>query len=389
MAGIGDFRHGKDASGSSVSIKAGGENDAHRVKSKWYQKIKGHLTLKVSQAHVASFCRQLSILIDVGVPLLQALQKVEEQTSDLRLKRIIREVAEDIELGGNFSDALAKYPNVFSSLVVNIVKVAERGGILDNSLRILSEELEKREEIKGKVKRALMYPVIVLGVGLIVVIIILTNVVPTFVQLFQAKNVQMPLPTRLLIGFGNAIQSYWWLIILIIAALVGIILYYKKTFAGKLVFDSLKLKLPLVGSLLTKATVATFAQTLGTLLSSGVPILKALKIVEETTENSALAQVLERTRDSVEGGGKIEVPLRQGDIFPTVAIDMIAVGEEAGRLEQVLLKISNAYKEEVDHTIANFSTVIEPILLLIMGLLVAVVVYAVFLPYFSLYQVFQ
>lgn len=389
MAGTGDVGSGKRAGGGGVGFAGGMVGNSPGVRTGWREKIKGHLSLKVSQGHIASFCRQLSILIGVGMPLLQALQKVEEQTSDLRLKKIIREVTEDIELGGNFSDSLARYPQVFSSMVVNMVKVAERGGILDNCLKILSEELEKREEIKGKVKRALMYPAIVLSVGIIVVIIVLSNIVPTFVELFKSKNIQLPLPTRMLIGLGYFVQGYWWLVILVIAALVAIIVYYKKTFEGQIFFDRTKLKLPWVGSLLTKAAVASFAQTLGTLLSSGVPILNALKIVQETTDNSALAQALGQTRDLVERGSKIEAPLRQSNIFPPIALDMIAVGEEAGRLEPVLLKISTAYRDEVDQTIANFSTVIEPILLLVMGLLAAIVVYAVFLPYFSLYQVFE
>lgn len=352
---------------------------------KW---LRSRLARRVSTRQVAAFCRQLSILIDVGVPLLQALRKLEQQTTDLNLRHIIHSVGEEIELGGNFSDALANFPEAFTALFISIIKVAERGGVLDESLKLLADELEKREEIRSKIRRALLYPGFIVLIGIFVVFVVLAYVVPTFVDLYAERGVVLPLPTRLLVGFGRLVVGFWWLIILIGIIVIYLVRAFSRTYAGRHLLDRCKLKMWLIGPLLTKGMVAGFAQTLGTLLRGGVPILRALKIVEETSENSVLAETLDRTRENVENGGRLEETLRQADLFPPVAVDMIAVGEEAGRLDSVLFKIAETYKLEVDHSVNNLTTIIEPVLLLFMGLLVALILYSVFLPYFSLPKVF-
>jgi len=324
----------------------------------------------------------------VGVPLLKALRQVEGRTSHPWFRQVIHQVAADIEAGESFSGALARHPDVFSRLTVQVIKVAERGGVLENSLRLVANELERNAEIRGKVKRALAYPIMIISVGIVVVLFVLIYVIPTFARQFQEQGTVLPLPTRIIIGMGGWLASYWWLYIPVIIILVFAFLYYTRTYGGRLVWDRFKLHLPLIGGLLVKASVLRFAQTFGTLLRGGVPILVSLKLVQENAENSVLAQELEQVYAAVEQGSRVEEPLRQSTVFPTMAVDMIAIGEEGGQLDTVLFKIASTYKDEIDHTVSIFSSILEPVLLLLMGLFVALIVSAVFLPYFKLPETF-
>jgi len=324
------------------------------------------------------------LLIDVGVPLLKALYQVAERTSHLRLRQVIQRVAADIEIGNSLSEALAQHPQVFSTLTVQVLQVAERGGVLDDALRLVAEELERRVEIRGKVRRALAYPGTVLAVGGVVVLFVLAYVIPEFTGIFQDQNVPLPLPTRLVIGLANFLARFWWLCILVAVALGMLCASWIQTPSGRLAWDRLKLRVPLVGDLLRKASILRFAQTLGTLLRGGVPILVSLKLVQEHAENSVLAGELAQVYAAVDQGNRLEVPLRQCTVFPPEAVDVIAVGEEAGQLDTVLFRLAQMYKEEVDQSISVFSSMLEPLLLFVMGLFVALIVWAVYLPYFML-----
>jgi len=338
----------------------------------------------IPEHELATFWRQLALLIEVGVPLLKALHQVAERTSYLRLRQVIQRVAADIEVGNSLSEALAQHPYAFSTLTVQVVQVAERGGVLDDSLRLVAEDLERRVEISGKVRRALAYPGTVLLIGCIVVLFVLAYVIPEFAGIFRDQNVALPLPTRFVIGLANFLAHFWWLCILVVVALGILFASSIQTPRGRLAWDRLKLHLPLVGDLLRKASILRFAQTLGTLLRGGVPILVSLKLVQEHAENSVLASELAQVYAAVDQGNRLEVPLRQCTVFPPEAVDVIAVGEEAGQLDTVLFRLAQMYKEEVDHSISIFSSILEPLLLFVMGLFVALIVWAVYLPYFML-----
>ncbi|MBI3328684.1 MAG: type II secretion system F family protein [Nitrospinae bacterium] len=351
---------------------------------RWVQQLQLHTTRRINPTVVANFWVQLALLIEVGVPLLKALRQVEGRTSHPWFRPIIHQVAEDIEGGESFSGALARQPDVFSKLTVQVIKVAERGGVLENSLRLVANELERHAEIRSKVKRALAYPAMITGIGIAVVAFVLAFVIPQFTDLFKGQNISLPLPTRIIVGAANFFASYWWLCVLGLIVLWVLFRLYTGTSGGRLVWDRLKLRLPLFGNLLTKASVLRFAQTLGTLLRGGVPILVSLKLVQENAENSVLSQELEAVYAAVEQGSRVEEPLRRATVFPAMAVDMIAIGEEGGQLDTVLFKIAGVYKEEIDHTVSIFSSIIEPLLLLIMGVFVALIVWAVYLPYFQL-----
>ncbi len=338
----------------------------------------------ISEHALAVFWRQLALLIEVGVPLLKALYQVAERTSHRPLRRVIQHVAADIEVGNSLSEALARHPQAFSTLTVQVLQVAERGGVLDESLLLVAEELERRVEIRGKVRRALAYPATVVVVGLAVALFVLAYVVPEFTAIFQDQQVELPLLTRCVMGTAHFVARFWWLCLLVVVALDLCLISYIRTPSGRLAWDRLKLRLPLVGDLLGKASILRFAQTLGTLLRGGVPILVSLKLVQEHAENSVLAGELAHVYAAVDQGSRLEVPLRQSTVFPPVAIDVIAIGEEAGKLDAVLFRLAQMYKEEVDHSISVFASILEPLLLVVMGLFVALIVWAVYLPYFML-----
>ena len=338
----------------------------------------------IPERELAVFWRQLALLIEVGMPLLKALYQVAERTSHKPLRRVIQRVAADIEAGNSLSEALAHHPQAFSTLTVQVLQVAERGGVLDESLRLVAEELERRVEIRGKVRRALAYPATVLGVGLVVALFVLAYVVPEFTVIFQDQQVELPLLTRCVMGTAFFVARFWWLCLLVVIALSLLLTSSIRTPYGRLAWDRLKLRLPLVGDLLKKASILRFTQTLGTLLRGGVPILVSLKLVQEHAENSVLAGELAHVYAAVDQGSRLELPLRQSLVFPPPAIDVIAIGEEAGQLDTVLFKLSQMYKEEVDRSISVFASILEPLLLFVMGLFVALIVWAVYLPYFML-----
>jgi type IV pilus assembly protein PilC len=341
---------------------------------------------KVSVKSVATFSRQLSTLVDVGIPLLKSLKLLEPRTSDPVLQRVINQVAQDIEIGNSFSEALAKHPAVFSKFFVNMIKVAEKGGSLERSLKIIADAIEKEDNIKRKIKNALRYPVITLIAAFLVVLVLFAGVIPVFRDLFQTQGMELPLPTRILIGASNLIVGYWWLWLGLIVVLIIFHLFYRRTLSGRRFYDRLKMNLPIFGPLYRKMLVARFVQTFGTLIRGGVPLVQALQVVKDTSENLLVAEAIEKVSEHVEMGGRLEESLRKTQIFPDLVVDMIATGEEAGKLETMLFKVSDLYDAEIDSAINTLSSTIEPVLILIMGLLTAIVALAMFAPYFKLVQ---
>ncbi len=331
---------------------------------------------------VTLFCRQLSTLVDVGIPLLKCLQILYQRTAHPKLQSIIHRISQDIEQGSAFSTALEKFPKVFSSFFINMTKVAEKGGALDDSLKIVADALEKEDVMKQKVRDALFYPLITLSVGVFVVVLLIAVIVPMFSSLYAQQNFELPWPTKLLMIIGDPRLIWVW--ILLIGGGIVFVLMYGKSHGSKAFYDRNKLKVPIVGPLFMKLYVARFSRNFGTLLRGGVPMLQALDVMKETSENTVLTEGIDGVVQHVERGGRLEQPLREADIFPDVVVDMIAIGEEAGKLDLMLFKVADLYDGEIDRSISTLASSLQPVMIVILGLLTAFVSAAMFWPYFRM-----
>ncbi len=331
---------------------------------------------------ITLFCRQLSTLVDVGIPLLKCLQILYQRTAHPKLQSIIQRISQDIEQGAAFSTALEKFPKVFSPFFINMTRVAEKGGSLDESLKIVAEALEKEDLMKQKVRDALLYPMITLAVGVFVVLLLILVIVPMFGSLYAQQSFALPWPTKILLTIGDPRLIWVW--ILLIGGAAAFIIVYGKTHGDKAFFDRNKLKLPIFGPLFMKLYVTRFSRNFGTLLRGGVPMLQALDVVKETSENVVLTEAIDTMIQHVERGGRLEQPLREADIFPDVVVDMIAIGEEAGKLDLMLFKIADLYDGEIDRSINTLASSLQPILIVVLGLLTAFVAAAMFWPYFKM-----
>jgi len=331
---------------------------------------------------VTVFCRQLSTLVDVGIPLLKCLQILHQRTSHEKLKTVILQLSQDIEQGHSFSSALEKFPNIFSLFFVNMTKVAEKGGSLDESLKVVADVMEKEELIRQKVRDALYYPMITLGVGVFVVVLLIAVIVPMFGNLYAQQNFDLPWPTRLLLAVGDPRLFWMWLLLIGGGVLFFFSYAYRK--GNEAFFDRNKLKIPIIGPLFTKLYVSRFSRNFGTLLRGGVPMLQALDVVKDTSENIMVREAVERIIRHVERGGRIEQPLRETEVFPDVVVDMLAIGEEAGKLDLMLFKVTELYDEEIDRNINTLASSLQPILIVILGFLTAFVAAAMFWPYFRM-----
>ena len=335
---------------------------------------------------VALFCRQLSTLVDVGIPLLKCLQILQQRTSHAGLQRIIQQLSQSIEQGKSFSGSLEKFPKVFSPFFVNMTKVAEKGGSLDESLKVVADVMEKEELIRQKVRDALLYPLVTLAVGVFVVGVLIAVVIPIFGNLYAQQNITLPWPTKFLLAIGNPQLLWMWL--LLIGGVVLFLFAYIKSHGAESFVDRYKLKLPIFGPLFTRLYVSRFSRNFGTLIRGGVPMLQALDVVKETSENTVLKDAVENAIHHVERGGRLEQPLREADIFPDVVVDMIAIGEEAGKLDLMLFKIADLYDGEIDRTINTLASSLQPILIVVLGFLTAFVAAAMFWPYFKMADLF-
>jgi len=357
---------------------------AERRESLWDQRI---ALFGPRLRDMAMFCRQLSTLLDVGVPLLRCLKVLSSRTQHPRLKRVVREVADEVERGNRFSAALAQHPRIFSPLFVNVVRVGETGGILETSVRRLTEILESKASIRRRVRAASAYPVAVLTVAAAVVVLILVFAIPKFQEIYKQMNAELRGPIQWISQASEFLRNYYWLVILIAVALLGVFYLFRRSATGKRVLDFLRLQLPGAAAITVQVAIARTTRTLGSLLAAGIPLLEALQITAESSENTQVADALFRARDAVENGGKLEDQLRrEARVFPPIVVDMIAIGEEAGALDVVLLKLANTYDEEVDATLRSLTAVIEPVLIVLLGLLVIFLALSVLLPYFELVQ---
>src|SRR5437868_8587030 len=344
-------------------------------------KIPG-LSGKVKSKVLTTFTRQLATLVDAGLPLLRGLRVLEKQEKNPTLKSIIGELALSIEGGSTFSEGLAQHPKVFNRLFVNMVKAGELGGVLEVVLNRLSEFMEKAQKIKGKVIAAMFYPVAVLIVAVAILMVLMIKVIPSFEQVFVGMGEGRPLPafTRLVLGISRAVKDNILVTLAIVAVFIILFVLFKKTKFGRHVWDKFKLKMPVVGPVVSKVAISRFTRTLGTLVSSGVPILQALTIVKETAGNVVISNAVGAVHESVKEGETITAPLEASGVFPPMVISMVDVGEQTGALPEMLLKIADNYDEEVDNAVAAMTSLLEPIMIVFLAVIVGSIVIAMFLP---------
>jgi type IV pilus assembly protein PilC len=338
----------------------------------------------ISRKEVAIFTRQFSVMIDSGLPLVQCLEILGSQQDNRTFQKILFQVRQDVEQGGTLAESLRKHPKAFDDLYANMVAAGEAGGILDTILKRLATYIEKSVKLTSQVKGAMVYPIAVLGIAGIVIVVILWKVIPTFAAMFAGLGAELPLPTRFVIALSN------WLIRLLPFLIIGGVLLvyafkkYYATHSGRRVVDKIIIKSPIVGVLMQKIAVARFCRTLSTLISSGVPILDGLEITARTAGNAIIEDAIMVVRKGVESGLTIAQPLKETKVFPAMVIQMIGVGEQTGALDSMLSKIADFYEDEVDQAVANLLVLMEPIMILFLGVAVGGIIVAMYLPLFDL-----
>jgi len=344
---------------------------------------------RIKTRDVVIFTRQFATMINAGLPLVQALDILAQQTENKTLAGITKQVVYDVESGHTLADALRKHPKAFTDLYVNMVAAGEAGGILDTILLRLAQFLEKNDAIIRKVKGAAIYPAVIFSVAGIAVATLLIFVIPTFQSMFASVNLQLPLPTRIVIGLSDLLQGYWWAMLLGGGFLVFALNRYYKTTNGKLNIDRFLLRMPVLGDLIRKSAVSRFTRTLGTLISSGVSILDGLEITARTAGNMVIHNAVMESRASIAGGETISSPLQKSKVFPPMVISMIAVGEQTGGLDEMLSKIADFYDDEVDAAVSALLSLMEPIMIVVLGVIVGGMVVAMYLPIFDMVNAVQ
>jgi type IV pilus assembly protein PilC len=340
---------------------------------------------RVKDKDIVVFTRQFSTMINAGLPLVQALEILSTQVENKAFGKIIGQVKTDVESGLTYADSLKKHPRIFSELYANMVAAGEAGGILDTILNRLAAYIEKAMKLKKKVKGAMVYPAVISTVAVLVIVIIMVFVVPTFSKMFAQLGGTLPLPTRMVIGLSKFVAGTGGIISLVsIIAAVVFIIQFVKTEKGRKIIDFILLKLPIFGPLLNKVAVAKFTRTLGTLVSSGVPILDGLEITAKTSGNKIVEQAIMGVRKEVVGGKTIAEPINKAKVFPPMVTHMIAVGESTGALDAMLGKIADFYDDEVDAAVSNLTAMMEPLMMVFLGTTVGFIVVAMYLPIFKL-----
>jgi type IV pilus assembly protein PilC len=341
----------------------------------------------ITTKDVVIFTRQLSTMIDAGLPLVQSLDILGKQQDNPTFKGVLLAIKADVETGSTFADAMKKHPEVFDNLYCNMVEAGEMGGILDVILQRLATFMEKAQALKKRVKGALTYPVVCICISFVVLAVILVFVVPVFEEMFKSFGSALPLPTQAVVNMSNFAKNN---IFLIIGAIFGIVFLFKKLYKteeGRKKFDAISLELPVFGPLIKKVAVAKFTRTLGTMLQSGVPILQALSVVARTAGNKVIEAAVNRVAESITEGRSIAEPLEETGVFPGMVIQMINVGESTGALDTMLGKIADFYDEEVDQAVSNLTAMIEPMMMVFLGGMIGGLVIAMYLPIFSMASV--
>ena len=339
---------------------------------------------RVKAKNLAVFTRQFSVMIDAGLPLVQCLEILGNQEEDKNFAKIILQTRGDVEAGATLADAMKKHPNAFDALFTNMVAAGEAGGILDTILKRLSIYIEKNVKLKGQVKSAMIYPIAIMLMAALVVTVILWKVIPTFAQMFAGLGAELPLPTLIVITLSNYLVKYFYLVVGVAIGGPFLLRQYYTTPAGQRVIDAVLLKSPVLGMILRKIAVARFCRTLATLISSGVPILDGLEITAKTAGNVIIQEAVMTTRKSIERGETISAPLKETTVFPPMVTQMIGVGEATGALDTMLSKIADFYEEEVDTAVAGLLTLLEPLMIGVLGIIVGGIVIAMYMPIFSM-----
>jgi type IV pilus assembly protein PilC len=339
---------------------------------------------RVKLKEMAVFSRQFATMIDAGLSVVKCLDILQKQSRNPQLKEVIGQIKQDVAGGTSLTEALQRHPRVFSSLYINMIRSAEAGGILDQVLDRLSGFLEKEHETRGKIKSAMTYPAVVFFFAMLMLFALLMFVLPKFKGIFESMGLKLPLATKLMLNFSSYFQSYWYLGLLFLIGLVVFVKLAIRTDRGRYAFDAMKLKVPIFGDLILKTAVSRFARTFGTLITSGVPVLRALEIVSDTAGNRVISDVVARARVSIKEGDKLSTPLFGSKIFPVMVTQMIAIGEETGRLDMMLTKVANFYDEEVDSTLKGLTSLIEPIMIVGLGVIVGFIAISVISPIYSI-----
>ncbi len=342
---------------------------------------------KVGVKDLSVFTRQFATMVNAGLPLVQCLDVLGRQLEKPHFKKVVQQVTSDVEGGSTLAEALEKHPKVFSDLFVNMIAAGEAGGILDVILGRLAVFLEKADALQRKVKGAMTYPVIVLTVAGGACIFMLMFVIPVFAKMFSDFGGTLPAPTRIVMGLSEFLKAYWWALAGGATAATIAFKRYRATVKGKMVTDRLALRIPILGTVLRKSAVARFTRTLGTLISSGVPILQGLEITAKTAGNSVIQQAIQNTATSISQGDTIALPLKESGVFPPMVVQMISIGEQTGALDEMLSKIADFYDDEVDSAVEALTAAIEPLMIVVMGTMVGGMLVAMYLPMFKMANV--
>lgn len=350
----------------------------------FWQKIR-----KTHEYELVFFSRQLALLLKSGISLAVALTSIVEQTRNKILKDTINAIIKDMEEGVSLSEAMAKHPNIFSELFVSMIKVGETGGNLDEVLGRLSQLKAQELDIKTRIKSAMTYPSILVIAAIIIVSFLLINILPKFVGIFETYEARLPMATQILLGVSFFVRKLWFVVIVTIVAIIFMIRKYLKTERGRYKFDLFMLHFPLFGELYLKVIISRFSRTLGALIKSGTPILEALQVTKHTVRNSVVSRVMQNISSAITEGQSITEPFKASGIFPATVTQMVSLGEQSGKLDEMLQEVASFYDTEVDYTIRNITTALEPLLLLTMGAMVAFIALSVLLPIFNLIKVFR
>src|SRR5688572_7907347 len=357
---------------------------ATEVKEKKVKEAKKKIGGKVKDKELAIFTRQFSVMIDSGLPIAQALNILAEQSESKALRDVTSVIAKDIESGSTMAEAFRKHPRIFDDLFTNLIEAGESGGVLDIVLQRLSGYIEKAAALKSKVKSAMVYPITIISVAVLVVFFMMVFIIPTFAKMFKDLGQDLPLPTKIVIGISDFVIGWWWAMGV---GIVGFIFLFKKYYAtdqGSMVIDTWALKFPIIGMLIRKVAVARFTRTLGTLISSGVAILEGLLITARSSGNRVVERAVLQARQHVTAGGTLAEPLKSTPVFPPMVVHMISVGENTGALDAMLSKIADFYDDEVDAAVTALTSLLEPLMIVFLGVVVGGIVVAMYLPIFKL-----
>ena len=344
---------------------------------------------RVKLKQIAVFCRQFATMVNSGLPILRALSILADQTQSAELAKVLVQVRTDVEQGSSLSGAMGKHPKAFNNLFISMVKAGETGGVLDDVLLSLASQIEKEVELRRKIKSAMTYPVVVVALVTLILAAMLLFVVPQFETIYTNLGGQLPLPTRILLGVSEAFRKYWYVIALGVGIGAFVFRRYKKTDQGRARVDALKIRIPVFGPLFHKVALARFSSTLGMLLRAGVPILQALDNVKETVNNRVIADAVDDVKASVREGESIAKPLGKHKVFPPMVVQMLAVGEETGAVDTMLDKVAEFYNNEVTATVEALTSLIEPLLIAIIGGMVGAAVIALYMPMFNIINLIQ